>query len=313
MQGLIHLCHVLTSNLLHSANSGSNGAQTISRCTSTAIHSCFHSSPACAGRGWERPDRPFRSRLAPAQRVHQWSASQLPRGGSTSHDKHLRSRPECAHIHQTCKRQALVSVFFAHRLAACRTLPVRAHICRVNGFICFAYASYASVLFTLLTPHLVSQWVWIRLVGLPSHSLLFIVSNCSFARFENLASAEKCIESLRKYRNLHPSFSKVSARSFISSQPTFTNTDLQQVHKIPGTAYASVPSSISTNTGPADSFKAKMEQLGDRSSTNLYMEGLPLSITEQMLHALVTPYRIMSSRFFHTRLSSPPRIIAFVR
>lgn len=56
-----------------------------------------------------------------------------------------------------------------------------------------------------------------------------------------------------------------------------------------------------------------MEQLGDRASTNLYMEGLPLSITEQMLHALVTPYRIMSSRFFHTRLSSPPRIIAFVR
>ncbi|KAI1798054.1 hypothetical protein LXA43DRAFT_6127 [Ganoderma leucocontextum] len=119
-------------------------------------------------------------------------------------------------------------------------------------------------------------------------------SGYGFVLFEALASAEKCIESLRKYRNLHPSFSK-------------------QVHKIPGTTYASVPSSLSANTGPADSFKAKMEQLGDRSSTNLYMEGLPLSITEQTLHALVTPYRIMSSRFFHTRLSSPPRIIAFVR
>lgn len=56
-----------------------------------------------------------------------------------------------------------------------------------------------------------------------------------------------------------------------------------------------------------------MEQLGDQASTNLYMEGLPLSITEDTLRALVTPYRIMSSRFFHTRLSSPPRIIAFVR
>lgn len=87
----------------------------------------------------------------------------------------------------------------------------------------------------------------------------------------------------------------------------------QQVHKIPGTTYASVPPSLSANSGPADSFKAKMEQLGDRASTNLYMEGLPLDVTEETLRALVTPYRIMSSRFFHTRLSSPPRIIAFVR
>ncbi|KAI0360512.1 hypothetical protein OH77DRAFT_1393222 [Trametes cingulata] len=117
-------------------------------------------------------------------------------------------------------------------------------------------------------------------------------SGYGFVLFETLEAAEKCIESLRKYRNLHPSFSK-------------------QVHKIPGTAYASAPSACST--GPADSFKAKMEQLRDTSSTNLYMEGLPLSITEETLRALVTPYRIMSSRFFPTRLSSPPRIIAFVR
>ncbi|CDO78004.1 hypothetical protein BN946_scf184664.g1 [Trametes cinnabarina] len=117
-------------------------------------------------------------------------------------------------------------------------------------------------------------------------------SGYGFVLFERLAAAEKCIEALRKYRNLHPSFSK-------------------QVHKIPGTAYASAPSA--SNTGPVDSFKAKMEQLRDTGSTNLYMEGLPLSVTEQELRVLVTPYRIMSSRFFHTRLSHPPRIIAFVR
>ncbi|RDX54695.1 hypothetical protein OH76DRAFT_989149 [Lentinus brumalis] len=119
-------------------------------------------------------------------------------------------------------------------------------------------------------------------------------SGYGFVLFERLSAAEKCIESLRKYRNLHPSFSK-------------------QVHKIPGTAYATVPAALTSNTGPADSFKVKMEQLGDQASTNLYMEGLPLSITEETLRALVTPYRVMSSRFFHTRLSSPPRIIAFVR
>ncbi|KAI0674471.1 hypothetical protein C8Q78DRAFT_1143544 [Trametes maxima] len=117
-------------------------------------------------------------------------------------------------------------------------------------------------------------------------------SGYGFVLFERLDAAEKCIESLRKYRNLHPSFSK-------------------QVHKIPGTDYATAPSAC--NTGPADSFKAKMEQLRDTASTNLYMEGLPLCINEETLRALVTPYRIMSSRFFHTRLSSPPRIIAFVR
>ncbi|KIL57630.1 hypothetical protein M378DRAFT_378564 [Amanita muscaria Koide BX008] len=61
------------------------------------------------------------------------------------------------------------------------------------------------------------------------------------------------------------------------------------------------------------SFKEKMENLHDPTSTNLYMEGLPLSIDEATLSALVSPHRISSSRFFQTRLSNPPRIIAFVR
>ncbi|KAI0336787.1 hypothetical protein GY45DRAFT_1315433 [Cubamyces sp. BRFM 1775] len=117
-------------------------------------------------------------------------------------------------------------------------------------------------------------------------------SGYGFVLFETLEAAENCIEALRKYRNLHPSFSK-------------------QVHKIPGTAYASVPSA--SNAGPADSFKARMEQLRDTASTNLYMEGLPLDTTEDAVRALVTPYHIMSSRFFHTRLNNPPRLIAFVR
>ncbi|KAJ7021979.1 hypothetical protein C8F04DRAFT_1312235 [Mycena alexandri] len=160
-----------------------------------------------------------------------------------------------------------------------------------------------------------------------------------FVLFESISSAEKCINSLRRYRNLHPTFSK-------------------QVHKIPGTMYSQArPSSTSasdpahahhaqsqsrahvhvghgaaasTDTpsasslagweqesageGSADStFKAKMERLADKSSTNLYIEGLPLSIDEATLAALVSPYSIRSSRFFQTKLSSPPRIIAFVR
>jgi hypothetical protein len=49
---------------------------------------------------------------------------------------------------------------------------------------------------------------------------------------------------------------------------------IQQVHKIPGTAYASVPAaSIRAVDADPSSFKAKMERLKDEGSTNLYMEG----------------------------------------
>ncbi|KAK0203919.1 hypothetical protein DFS33DRAFT_843197 [Desarmillaria ectypa] len=124
-------------------------------------------------------------------------------------------------------------------------------------------------------------------------------SGYGFVLFETIEAAEKCIQSLRRFRNLHPTFSK-------------------QVHKIPGTTYAQAPSiSSSHSTSSADhgddSFKAKMERLHDPNSTNLYIEGLPLSIDESSLGALVSPHRIKSSRFFQTRLSNPPRIIAFVR
>ncbi|KAF9041505.1 hypothetical protein BJ165DRAFT_289946 [Panaeolus papilionaceus] len=130
-------------------------------------------------------------------------------------------------------------------------------------------------------------------------------SGYGFVLFETIDAAERCIIALRKYRNLHPTFSK-------------------QIHKIPGTAYAQGVDSTALVAGGIGlsgahavgsdaSFKAKMESLADPTSTNLYMEGLPLSIDEPTLGALVAPHRIVSSRFFQTRLSSPPRIIAFVR
>ncbi|KAH6908732.1 hypothetical protein BKA70DRAFT_1278587 [Coprinopsis sp. MPI-PUGE-AT-0042] len=130
-------------------------------------------------------------------------------------------------------------------------------------------------------------------------------SGYGFVLFETVDSAERCIASLRRYRNLHPTFSK-------------------QIHKIPGTVYARAKVDPVSHVSPSDnwtgteedqdaSFKARMEALADPLSTNLYMEGLPLSIDEPTLAALVTPHRIVSSRFFQTRLSNPPRIIAFVR
>ncbi|EPQ53541.1 hypothetical protein GLOTRDRAFT_139741 [Gloeophyllum trabeum ATCC 11539] len=121
-----------------------------------------------------------------------------------------------------------------------------------------------------------------------------------FVLFETMDGAERCIEALRKYRNLHPSLSK-------------------QIHKIPGTLYSTIDTSQCGVTSPSNSaadensFKTKMEKLKDTTSTNLYIEGLPLSIDEPTLTALVSPYVIKSSRFFQTKLSHPPRIIAFVR
>ncbi|KAL1741213.1 hypothetical protein HDZ31DRAFT_67158 [Schizophyllum fasciatum] len=129
-------------------------------------------------------------------------------------------------------------------------------------------------------------------------------SGYGFVLFAKLDSAERCIQSLRRYRNLHPTFSK-------------------QVHKIPGTPYAAPKPYPTPQAGigheqfgddPNDvSFKEKMERLHDFTSTNLYIEGLPLSIDEPTLSALVAPHQIKSSRFFQTKLSNPPRIIAFVR
>ncbi|KAI9508240.1 hypothetical protein F5148DRAFT_1284260 [Russula earlei] len=125
-------------------------------------------------------------------------------------------------------------------------------------------------------------------------------SGYGFVLFEKIEGAEKCIEALRRYRNLHPSFCK-------------------NFHPIPGTCYASLTSSGTQLSQPpssgadCDSFKARMERLKDETSTNLYIEGLPLRIDETILASLVAPHVIKSSRFFQTRLSHPPRTIAFVR
>lgn len=123
----------------------------------------------------------------------------------------------------------------------------------------------------------------------------------ALVRFDDIASAERCINSLRRYRNLHPTFSKVCALFGFSNVPADERRLLQQVHKIPGTVYshvrpahgsasASASASSDHGRGAASSlngweqesegansgdstFKARMERLADRASTNLYIEG----------------------------------------
>ncbi|KAJ3983792.1 hypothetical protein F5890DRAFT_1412978 [Lentinula detonsa] len=87
-------------------------------------------------------------------------------------------------------------------------------------------------------------------------------SGYGFVLFETVDAAEKCIQSLRRFRNLHPTFSK-------------------QSHKIPGMPYTQ------STTGEL-SFKTKMERLQDPNSTNLYIEGCVLF--PHLLFSLVTPF-----------------------
>ncbi|KAL0958497.1 hypothetical protein HGRIS_000640 [Hohenbuehelia grisea] len=145
-------------------------------------------------------------------------------------------------------------------------------------------------------------------------------SGYGFVLFEGIEAAERCIEGLRQYRNLHPSFSKQAHKipgtpytnMCTSPSPSFS---ASEANAMPSSASeASVVGSVGANSSEdRESFKARMERLGDRGSTNLYIEGLPLSIDENALAALVSPYAIKSSRFFQTKLSHPPRIISFVR
>ncbi|KAJ3932355.1 MAG: hypothetical protein NXY57DRAFT_894369 [Lentinula lateritia] len=108
-------------------------------------------------------------------------------------------------------------------------------------------------------------------------------SGYGFVLFETVEAAEKCIQSLRRFRNLHPTFSK-------------------QSHKIPGLPYTQ---SLAHGTGVRSSaagggtgmnqageisFKTKMEHLQDPNSTNLYIEGCAVSFLLLSPVLLVHPF-----------------------
>ncbi|KAG0702175.1 hypothetical protein DFH29DRAFT_999553 [Suillus ampliporus] len=120
-----------------------------------------------------------------------------------------------------------------------------------------------------------------------------------FVLFSDVDSAEKCIEGLRKYRNLHPSFSKVGLFFSFNSigylaQCAYGETEGWVIHQF-----------IHRGVRVASAWR--------RLVLERLLAVLPLSIDEESLAALVHPYAIKSSRFFKTKLSEPPRIIAFVR
>ncbi|KAJ7056834.1 hypothetical protein C8F01DRAFT_1372796 [Mycena amicta] len=130
-------------------------------------------------------------------------------------------------------------------------------------------------------------------------------SGYGFVLFKSMAAAENCIVTLRR-SNLYPRLSRV--------------------HRPPRIINSSSSSSIRTSSsssgsslGNADqgspvlSFRERMARLEDQKSTNVYIEGLPMSSDKQTLLTLAHPYVIMSSRFMRSKIPNSPTMIAFMR
>lgn len=168
------------------------------------------------------------------------------------------------------------------------------------------------------------------------------LSHTRFIRFDSIESAEKCIEALRRYRNLHPSFCKVgnisqccvsvvlTAQRFRTITPSLALAMLlfrlleprfPRPHRL--RERTAILSSHEWNDSRTRVAPICTSKDSPSASTSLYVFREHLSIfssqtcfcfsLNQTMAALVAPYTIKSSRFFQTRLSHPPRTIAFVR
>ncbi|KAF8129453.1 hypothetical protein K438DRAFT_1999856 [Mycena galopus ATCC 62051] len=128
-------------------------------------------------------------------------------------------------------------------------------------------------------------------------------SGYGFVLFTTVAAAEKCIVTLKR-SDLHPSFSKV-------------NKPLRPAPSSPSLPTQSSSSSVGSSQYSPDSselnFKTKMAQLEDKNSSNVYIEGLPMSADKNTLMELVYPYVIQSTRFIRSKLPQSETMIAFMR
>ena len=174
-------------------------------------------------------------------------------------------------------------------------------------------------------------------------TLFGTITSSSFIRFDSIESAEKCIEALRRYRNLHPSFCKAGViflcrisvvlntqrfRTFIPFlalamllfhllAPRFPR--LPRLREQMAILLSHEWSDSRTSLAPICTSKGFLSVsmslyvfleycLCSRLDASLFFYSL-----NQTMAALVAPFTIKSSRFFQTRLSHPPRTIAFVR
>ncbi|KAJ3815081.1 hypothetical protein EV368DRAFT_38965 [Lentinula lateritia] len=101
-------------------------------------------------------------------------------------------------------------------------------------------------------------------------------SGYGFVLFETVEAAEKCIQSLRRFRNLHPTFSK--------------NDNGPSLAHGTGVRSSAAGGGTGMNQTGEFSFKTKMEHLQDPNSTNLYIEGCAVSFLLLSPVLLVRPF-----------------------
>ncbi|KAJ7100912.1 hypothetical protein B0H15DRAFT_927485 [Mycena belliarum] len=131
-------------------------------------------------------------------------------------------------------------------------------------------------------------------------------SGYGFVLFDSIAAAEKCIVTLKR-SELHPSFSKVNKPPRVVCSPHSPSLPA-------GSSMSSLASISSVSSEPdGPSFKDRMAQLEDKRSSNLYLEGLPMSADKSTLAALVHPHTIHSSRFLRSKVPGSRTMIAFMR
>ncbi|KAJ7917180.1 hypothetical protein B0H13DRAFT_2657917 [Mycena leptocephala] len=134
-------------------------------------------------------------------------------------------------------------------------------------------------------------------------------SGYGFVLFKTLAAAEKCILTLRR-SDLHPSFSKVNKPLRVVHSPNSPILELPAPSSL--SSLGSSDSESALPGSPELDFKAKMAQLEDKNSPNVYIEGLPMSADKNTLMELVYPYAIQSTRFLRSKLPQSQTMIAFM-
>ncbi|KAJ7245645.1 hypothetical protein B0H12DRAFT_1325282 [Mycena haematopus] len=131
-------------------------------------------------------------------------------------------------------------------------------------------------------------------------------SGYGFVLFKTIAAAEKCIVTLKR-SDLHPSFSKVN------KPPHLVHSRIPSLPTRPSSSSVGSDQDSARPGSPDLTFKAKMAQLEDKNSPNVYIEGLPMSADKNTLMEVVYPHVIQSTRFIRSKVPQSQTMIAFMR
>ncbi|KAG8965527.1 hypothetical protein FRC03_000437 [Tulasnella sp. 419] len=129
-------------------------------------------------------------------------------------------------------------------------------------------------------------------------------STYAFVLYSSLEDAERCIKSLLKYSDLHPSFARTQrlpgSRGGLISESLEAETLLRSAEKVAATR--DLGSSTSSSSY-------------ERTSTEVLIQGLPRSATREVVESLLRPHVAQDIRLLPlgTESSNDSRLVAYVR